>query len=62
MKSLRTAESLFQTTASNTDADLSPPITLWMKVLENYVHAWLGPRLRRAAARAGTPCSTTSTA
>jgi len=44
VKSLRTAESLFHTTASNTDSDLSPPITLWMKVLENYVHAWLGPR------------------
>lgn len=45
VKSLRTAESLFQTTGSTPDADLSPPITLWMKVLENYVHAWLGPRL-----------------
>ena len=41
VKSLRTAESLFHTAASP-DADLSPPITLWMKVLENYVHAWLG--------------------
>ena len=45
VKSLRTAESLFHTTANAKDADLSPPITLWMKVLENYVHAWLGPRL-----------------
>jgi hypothetical protein len=45
VKSLRTAESLFQTTANQKDADLSPPITLWMKVLENYVHAWLGPRM-----------------
>ncbi|HEY1556978.1 MAG TPA: HEAT repeat domain-containing protein [Kofleriaceae bacterium] len=45
VKSLRTAESLFHTTANATDADLSPPITLWMKVLENYVHAWLGPRM-----------------
>jgi HEAT repeat protein len=45
VKSLRTAESLFHTTANDKDADLSPPITLWMKVLENYVHAWLGPRL-----------------
>jgi hypothetical protein len=44
VKSLRTAESLFHTTNSP-DADLSPPITLWMKVLENYVHAWLGPRM-----------------
>ena len=45
VKSLRTAESLFHSTANQKDADLSPPITLWMKVLENYVHAWLGPRL-----------------
>ena len=45
VKSLRTAESLFQTTGHVKDADLSPPITLWMKVLENYVHAWLGPRM-----------------
>ncbi|MEO8840970.1 MAG: HEAT repeat domain-containing protein [Kofleriaceae bacterium] len=45
VKSLRTAESLFHSTANQQDADLSPPITLWMKVLENYVHAWLGPRL-----------------
>lgn len=44
VKSLRTAESLFHT-ATSPDADLSPPITLWMKVLENYVHAWLGPRM-----------------
>src|SRR5207249_1797656 len=45
VKSLRTAESLFHTTGATSDADLSPPITLWMKVLENYVHAWLGPRM-----------------
>lgn len=45
IRSLRTAESLFQSTGATPDADLSPPITLWMKVLENYVHAWLGPRL-----------------
>lgn len=45
VRSLRTAEQLFQTTGSSANADLSPPITLWMKVLENYVHAWLGPRL-----------------
>ena len=45
VKSLRTAESLFHTTGSQPDADMSPPITLWMKVLENYVHAWLGPKM-----------------
>ena len=45
VRSLRTAESLFQSTGSVADSDLSPPITLWMKVLENYVHAWLGPRM-----------------
>ncbi len=45
VRSLRTAESLFHTTGGNPQADLSPSITLWMKVLENYVHAWLGPRM-----------------
>jgi len=45
IRSLRTAESLFHSTGQVADADLSPPITLWMKVLENYVHAWLGPRM-----------------
>jgi hypothetical protein len=45
IRSLRTAESLYQSTGAQPDADLSPPITLWMKVLENYVHAWLGPRM-----------------
>ena len=45
IRSLRTAESLFHSTGAAADADLSPPITLWMKVLENYVHAWLGPRM-----------------
>jgi len=45
IRSLRTAESLFLSTGQAKDADLSPPITLWMKVLENYVHAWLGPRM-----------------
>jgi HEAT repeat protein len=44
IRSLRTAESLFQSSADS-GGDLSPPITLWMKVLENYVHAWLGPRM-----------------
>jgi HEAT repeat protein len=51
IRSLRTAESLYQSfrqsrpSSGQADGDLSPPITLWMKVLENYVHAWLGPRL-----------------
>jgi HEAT repeat protein len=45
VRSLRTAESLYQSSQHAPDADLSPPITLWMKVLENYVHAWLGPKL-----------------
>ncbi|HEU0032126.1 MAG TPA: HEAT repeat domain-containing protein [Kofleriaceae bacterium] len=45
VKSLRTAESLFHASSHRQDTDLSPPITLWMKVLENYVHAWLGPRM-----------------
>ncbi|MBL0218629.1 MAG: HEAT repeat domain-containing protein [Myxococcales bacterium] len=45
VRSMRTAESLFHSTGGAADADLSPAITLWMKVLENYVHAWLGPRM-----------------
>jgi HEAT repeat protein len=46
IRSLRTAESLYHSSASGpAGGDLSPAITLWMKVLENYVHAWLGPRL-----------------
>jgi HEAT repeat protein len=45
IKSLRTAESLYRSTSAIADADASPPIVLWMKVLENYVHAWLGGRL-----------------
>jgi len=45
VRSMRTAESLFHSTGGAADADLSPSITLWMKVLENYVHAWLGPRM-----------------
>ncbi len=43
-RSLRTAEML--QTASGVDADMSAPIILWMKCLEGYMHAWLGPRLR----------------
>jgi len=45
VKSIRTAESLYRSVAAVEDADLSPPIVLWMKVLENYVHAWLGAKL-----------------
>jgi HEAT repeat protein len=45
-RSLRTAESLYRTAAGIADADLSPPIVLWMKCLEGYVHAWLAPRLQ----------------
>ncbi len=43
-RSLRTAEML--QSAAGVDADLSAPIILWMKCLEGYLHAWLGPRLR----------------
>ncbi|HUQ05480.1 MAG TPA: HEAT repeat domain-containing protein, partial [Kofleriaceae bacterium] len=45
VKSLRTAESLYRTTATIPDADQSPPIVLWAKCLENYVHAWLGQKM-----------------
>ena len=44
-RSLRTAEALCRTTAGIPDADLSPPIALWTKALEGYLHAWLAPRL-----------------
>lgn len=43
-RSLRTAESLYRTIGSG-DADPSPPVILWMKTLEGYVHAWLSGRL-----------------
>jgi HEAT repeat protein len=43
-RSLRTAEMLQG--AAGVDADMSAPIILWMKCLEGYMHAWLGPRLR----------------
>ncbi|HUS65960.1 MAG TPA: hypothetical protein VMZ28_15515, partial [Kofleriaceae bacterium] len=45
VRSIRTAESLYRRAAAAGDPDLSPPIVLWMKVLENYVHAWLGGRM-----------------
>ena len=45
VRSIRTAESLYRGVVGQADADLSPPIVLWMKVLENYVHAWLASRL-----------------
>jgi hypothetical protein len=44
-KSLRTAESLYRSAASLGEVDHAPPIMLWMKCLEGYVHAWLAPRL-----------------
>ena len=43
-RSLRTAEALYRTPGL-ADADASPPIILWMKCLEGYVHAWLSGRL-----------------
>jgi hypothetical protein len=51
-RSLRTAEML--QTAAGTDADMSAPIILWMKCLEGYMHAWLGPRLRAMQEQPGT--------
>jgi hypothetical protein len=44
-RSLRTAEML-QGSAASAEADLSAPIILWMKCLEGYMNAWLGPRLQ----------------
>jgi hypothetical protein len=45
-RSLRTAEALYRTPGL-VDADASPPIILWMKCLEGYVHAWLSGRLQQ---------------
>ncbi len=45
VKSIRTAESLYRSVVGAADSDQSPPIVLWMKVLENYVHTWLGVRM-----------------
>ncbi len=45
VKSVRTAEALYHGAVAAPDGDLSPPIVLWMKVLENYVHAWLSTRM-----------------
>ncbi len=45
-KSLRTAELLHRQSDRSGDTDLSAAIVLWMKCLEGYMHAWLGPRMR----------------
>jgi HEAT repeat protein len=45
-KSLRTAEMLHRQSDRSGDTDLSAAIVLWMKCLEGYMHAWLGPRMR----------------
>ncbi len=44
-RSLRTAEALYHTATGLADADLSPPIVLWMKTLEGYTHAWLSGKM-----------------
>lgn len=53
-KSLRTAEMLYAVATEGADADLSASIVLWMKSLEGYLHAWLGPRLRSLQSRPHT--------
>jgi hypothetical protein len=50
-RSLRTAETLFSSQGSGSDADLSAGIVLWMKSLEGYLHAWLAPKLRELQTR-----------
>ncbi|MDB4933249.1 MAG: repeat-containing lyase [Labilithrix sp.] len=50
-KSLRTAEMLYAATEQGGDADLSASIVLWMKCLEGYMHAWLGPRMQALQAK-----------
>ncbi len=52
-KSLRTAEMLHAQGTGGDDADLSAAIVLWMKCLEGYMHAWLGPRFRGLAEGGG---------
>jgi len=52
-KSLRTAEMLHAAAGHGSEADLSASIVLWMKCLEGYMHAWLGPRLRALQAKPG---------
>ena len=44
-RSLKTAEALYHTATGLADADLSPPIVLWMKTLEGYTHAWLASKM-----------------
>jgi HEAT repeat protein len=53
-KSLRTAEMLYAQSGQGTDTDLSASIVLWMKCLEGYLHAWLGPRLRALQSKPST--------
>ncbi|MCB9598633.1 MAG: HEAT repeat domain-containing protein [Sandaracinaceae bacterium] len=48
-RSLRTAELLYEMTAS--DADQSGAIVLFSKSLEGYLHAWLSPRLAELVRR-----------
>ncbi|MBX3274687.1 MAG: HEAT repeat domain-containing protein [Sandaracinaceae bacterium] len=48
-RSLRTAEALYEMTAS--DADQSGAIVLFTKSLEGYLHAWLSPRLAELTRR-----------
>ncbi|MCB9562983.1 MAG: HEAT repeat domain-containing protein [Kofleriaceae bacterium] len=45
VRSVRTAEGLYRGAVTQPEGDQSPPIVLWMKVLENYVHAWLSARM-----------------
>jgi HEAT repeat protein len=45
-KSLRTAELLFRSIDSGGDVDFAAAIVLWMKCLEGYLDAWLGPKMR----------------
>lgn len=44
---LRTAEALYQSSTTLSNADLSSPVVLWVKCLENFLHGALAPRLQR---------------
>lgn len=47
MNILRTAEVLYQSSIDLSDADLSSPVVLWVKCMENFLHATLASRLKK---------------
>jgi len=47
MNILRTAEALYQSSTELSNADLSSPVVLWIKCMENFLHSLLSPRLKQ---------------